>query len=798
MLSRATANSHRVPVLASSTVIASVAAAFVSRRKDECENIIEASEAHCKIAVPSAHRTFDAHRFATALISPEKSSLYPPSLLNNSKYCSCESATPFYSRQQTLRLFDRTSSTATVESKYKVDWNNPLGEGGYGAVFVCTDRKTGENLALKMIPKEFTDKESFQKEIDALLRVRESGSHPNICRLKENFDQRGNFYLVMDLVSGGEMFDHLAENGPYSEADAARLVMETASALAFLHGVGLVHADLKPENLMLSEPNRSSSVIKLVDFGCSEFYTGDVDHKEIRNNTSTTPAYSPPEAFGKWKGPLNPSFDMFSMGCIIYIMLTGRHPFDIEGGSTNEEMEYRIKKEMPPLRNSEITAHLSDSAISLLEKLLQKKPQRRMTAMQMLDHPWVKGQTATTDEIENSDKRLKGFKKFKSRLEVKIFSDWVAGSTSDAAKKTSLMERAFKSLDTNDKGYVTTNDLHRSFTGNSEKPSSEEDANDAELNLSGFSDLISDNMVNKYYPKDYKIYKEGNKGNSIYFLNSGTVEVSTEGGFKTTLSQGDMFGEGALLDSKGRRSATIRCVTPVHAIRISKEYFLKYMQSVGGSDINLTLREQDRARDRDRALKILRLQKDLFQRDFAKGDVLFSCGEDGKSLFIVEKGEIEIKGETGKRIQSIGAGSICGEHSLITGQPRDITAVCATGKCKLLEMAGKDFLTLYNSTPNMKQSFREICFRRDVQKAIAKKFGKEFSSSVDDLRKAFDAVDLDKSGAIDLDEVKALLRSIYPSLSDDDELFSQVLQALDIDGDKTIKWEEFKKVFLEE
>ena len=104
-----------------------------------------------------------------------------------------------------------------------------------------------------MIPKEFTNAESLQREIDALLRVRESGSHPNICRLKENFDQRGNFYLVMDLIVGGEMFDHLAQNGPYSEADAARLVMETASALAFLHGVGIVHADLKPGESMIAE-----------------------------------------------------------------------------------------------------------------------------------------------------------------------------------------------------------------------------------------------------------------------------------------------------------------------------------------------------------------------------------------------------------------------------------------------------------------------------------------------------------------------------------------------------------------
>jgi serine/threonine protein kinase len=112
---------------------------------------------------------------------------------------------------------------------------------------MCTDRITGEKHALKTMPKKYTNNESFQREIVALLRVRECGSsHPNICELKENFDENDNYYLVIDLISGGEMFDHLAQNGPYSESDAAHLVRETASALAFIHGVGLVHGDLKP------------------------------------------------------------------------------------------------------------------------------------------------------------------------------------------------------------------------------------------------------------------------------------------------------------------------------------------------------------------------------------------------------------------------------------------------------------------------------------------------------------------------------------------------------------------------
>ncbi len=105
------------------------------------------------------------------------------------------------------------------------------------------------SAAVKQISKQYTDDESFQREMGAFLHIRRSGGHPNICGLRENFDEGGFYYLVLDLIGGGEMFDHLVKDGAYSEADAARLVREVGSALSFLHGIGLVHLDLKPENL---------------------------------------------------------------------------------------------------------------------------------------------------------------------------------------------------------------------------------------------------------------------------------------------------------------------------------------------------------------------------------------------------------------------------------------------------------------------------------------------------------------------------------------------------------------------
>jgi hypothetical protein len=140
-------------------------------------------------------------------------------------------------RRNTFKTMQDQAERETLESRYAVDWSNPVGEGSFGSVYAAEDRKTSERVAIKKISKRATDDVSFQREMDALMHIREHGGHPHICGLRANYDQGDYYYLVLDLVSGGEMFDHLCTHGAYSEADAARLIREVASALAFLHGL---------------------------------------------------------------------------------------------------------------------------------------------------------------------------------------------------------------------------------------------------------------------------------------------------------------------------------------------------------------------------------------------------------------------------------------------------------------------------------------------------------------------------------------------------------------------------------
>jgi aminoglycoside phosphotransferase len=176
------------------------------------------------------------------------------------KRCSCEGSSSGLSagvlsrlsnirkRRNTFKMMEDQAEHETLESRYSVDWSNPIGEGSFGSVYAAKDRKTGERVAVKKISKRATDDVSFQREMEALLHIRKCGGHPHICGLRSNYDQGDFYYLVLDMVSGGEMFDHLCTHGAYSEADAARLIREVASALAFLHGLNCVHGDIKPEN----------------------------------------------------------------------------------------------------------------------------------------------------------------------------------------------------------------------------------------------------------------------------------------------------------------------------------------------------------------------------------------------------------------------------------------------------------------------------------------------------------------------------------------------------------------------
>lgn len=340
----------------------------------------------------------------------------------------------------------------------------------------------------------------------------------------------------------------------------------------------------------------------------------------------------------------------------VYIMLTGIHPFDIRGNATDEEIEADIRNSQLPLPlgpDYGFAKHLSPSAQDLIERLMHRDPKQRISAYEMLHHPWVTGETASTDVMAGSDRRLNKFRRLKTKLQTQFFTDAVEWAdeaiVEETRRRTSLIERSFKAFDGSDLAIkklmqeTTTSaaavselasplDLHGDGSDDLTAPES--------MTMSDYSDLLSENMKQKYFPKGHFVYHEGEKGDHMYFINSGTVEVITSDGIKNNRHAGDFFGEGALLHPLGSRSSTIRCKTPVHVIEINREYFEKYMASSNGLVLNL--REKDKIRRRNRAKALLKLQSGMKTEKFKAGETLYKEGDPGDSMYIVEDGKVDV------------------------------------------------------------------------------------------------------------------------------------------------------------
>ena len=350
----------------------------------------------------------------------------------------------------------------------------------------------------------------------------------------------------------------------------------------------------------------------------------------------------------------------------------------------------------------------------VISKLIEWNPNKRITASQMLNHPWVQGKTASQEKMEASEKMLSKYRVFKARLEAQVFGEFVhwVDRHDLISKRTSLLERSFRKFDPEHKRYITATDLKD--WSNGDAANSDEDC--GRLSMAGFSDLLGENMKNRYFPRGHTVYREGKGGNHMYFISSGTIEVSTKDGSLAKRSQGDFFGEGALLHPRKIRSATIRCITPVHAIEISREYFEKYLATSQESTY-LTLKEKDLTRKRNRAKSILRLQNNMKDLIVKKGEFVFEIGTEGLELFILEEGKVDVVVED-HIVFSVSPGNMCGEHSLIFGKPRNTSAICRSDECKLHVMQARDFYSFLGAHPAVKKSVRDICLRREFQKAL--------------------------------------------------------------------------------
>ncbi|XP_017547278.1 death-associated protein kinase 2-like [Pygocentrus nattereri] len=299
-----------------------------------------------------------------------------------------------------------------VEDFYEI--GEILGSGHFGQVRELRERVSGVSWAGKFVKLRRSvssrlglERKTVEREVEILQALQ----HNNIMALKDVFESRAEVVLVVELICGGELFDFIAEKENLMENDAIEFLKQILKGVAFMHNKHIAHFDLKPENIMLSDKKAEHPEIKIIDFGLAQRLTTGEEYRSLCG----TPQYIGPEVINY--EPLSTASDMWSIGVITYILLSGMSPFQ---GDSDEETLRNIV-DMKYEFEDQYFSQTSDMAKDFIEKLLIKDPSERMTAEECLLHPWIKPLTRKqAANRSRSSINMKNFKKFNARRKWKM------------------------------------------------------------------------------------------------------------------------------------------------------------------------------------------------------------------------------------------------------------------------------------------------------------------------------------------------------------------------------------------
>uniref|UniRef100_G1SI78 non-specific serine/threonine protein kinase n=2 Tax=Oryctolagus cuniculus TaxID=9986 RepID=G1SI78_RABIT len=252
-----------------------------------------------------------------------------------------------------------------------------IGVGSYSVCKRCVHKATDAEYAVKIIDKSKRDP---SEEIEILLRY---GQHPNIITLKDVYDDGKFVYLVTELMRGGELLDRILRQRCFSEREASGVLCTITKTMDYLHSQGVVHRDLKPSNILYVDESGDPESIRICDFGFA---------KQLRaeNGLLMTPCYTAnfvaPEVL-KRQG-YDAACDVWSLGILLYTMLAGFTPFANGPEDTPEEILARIGSGKYALSGGNWDS-VSEAAKDVVSKMLHVDPQQRLTAVQVLKHPWI-------------------------------------------------------------------------------------------------------------------------------------------------------------------------------------------------------------------------------------------------------------------------------------------------------------------------------------------------------------------------------------------------------------------------
>ncbi|PNX93983.1 calcium-dependent protein kinase 1-like protein [Trifolium pratense] len=317
-----------------------------------------------------------------------------------------------------------------------------LGKGQYGITSLCFEKATGKKYACKTIPKvklvRDDDIEDVRREIKIMHHL--VGS-PNVINIKGAYEDSIVVYIVMELCEGGELFDRIVERGHYTERKAAKLARTIVSVVEACHSLGVMHRDLKPENFLFVDGHEDST-LKAIDFGMSVFFKPGEKFSDVVGSGY----YIAPEVLDKCYGQ---EADVWSAGVIIYILLCGTPPFY---GESEQEIFHEILHGELDF-SSDPWPSISESAKDLVKKMLVRDPSKRITAHEVLCHPWIQVDGVAPDKPLDSAV-LSRLKQFSAMNKLKKMALRVIAESLSEEEIYGLKE-LFKMIDTDNSGQIT-------------------------------------------------------------------------------------------------------------------------------------------------------------------------------------------------------------------------------------------------------------------------------------------------------------------------------------------------------
>uniref|UniRef100_UPI00359018EE serine/threonine-protein kinase SIK2 n=1 Tax=Myxine glutinosa TaxID=7769 RepID=UPI00359018EE len=246
-----------------------------------------------------------------------------------------------------------------------------LGKGNSAVVKLARHRVTKSEVAIKIIDKSRLDQVSLNKVYREVYIMKQL-VHPNVIKLYQVYQTRNMLYLVTEYARNGEMFEYLSKHGQLDEEEAKRKFLQIVSAVDYCHQRGIVHRDLKAENLLLD----GNMNVKLADFGFGNFY----QKGELLATSCGSPPYAAPEVFEglEYDGP---QLDVWSLGVVLYVLVCGTLPFD---GATLPALRQRVLS-----GRFRIPFFMSEDCEHLIRRMLVQDPNKRLTIKQIKQHRWL-------------------------------------------------------------------------------------------------------------------------------------------------------------------------------------------------------------------------------------------------------------------------------------------------------------------------------------------------------------------------------------------------------------------------